>query len=325
MQQSNSNRTFLTNPFVVCLLAMVCCGLWGSAFPCIKTGYQMFRIAADDTASQILFAGYRFMLAGVFTIIIGSIFGRKFLLPQRASMGKILKLCMLQTVLQYLFFYIGLAHTTGVKASIIEAVNVFVAIFVASIFFHQEKLTTRKLIGCVIGFCGVILINLTGTGIETSMSLIGEGFIFFSTVAYAFSSVCLKHYSKAENPVVLSGYQFLLGGFIMSICGGIMGGHVRAFYGKSIAMLFYLAFISAVAYTLWGILLKYNPISKVAVYGFMNPVFGVILSAVLLPGENEELGMKSIVALILVCAGIYVVNYVSPKQKDEAKSRKGTL
>lgn len=325
MQQSNSNRTFLTNPFVVCLLAMVCCGLWGSAFPCIKTGYQMFRIAADDTASQILFAGYRFMLAGVFTIIIGSILGRKFLLPQRASMGKILKLCMLQTVLQYLFFYIGLAHTTGVKASIIEAVNVFVAIFVASIFFHQEKLTTRKLIGCVIGFCGVILINLTGTGIETSMSLIGEGFIFFSTVAYAFSSVCLKHYSKAENPVVLSGYQFLLGGFIMSICGGIMGGHVRAFYGKSIAMLFYLAFISAVAYTLWGILLKYNPISKVAVYGFMNPVFGVILSAVLLPGENEELGMKSIVALILVCAGIYVVNYVSPKQKDEAKSRKGTL
>lgn len=325
MQQSNSNRTFLTNPFVVCLLAMVCCGLWGSAFPCIKIGYQMFRIAADDTASQILFAGYRFMLAGVFTIIIGSIFGRKFLLPQRASMGKILKLCMLQTVLQYLFFYIGLAHTTGVKASIIEAVNVFVAIFVASIFFHQEKLTTRKLIGCVIGFCGVILINLTGTGIETSMSLIGEGFIFFSTVAYAFSSVCLKHYSKAENPVVLSGYQFLLGGFIMSICGGIMGGHVREFYGKSIAMLFYLAFISAVAYTLWGILLKYNPISKVAVYGFMNPVFGVILSAVLLPGENEELGMKSIVALILVCAGIYVVNYVSPKQKDEAKSRKGTL
>ena len=325
MQQSNSNRTFLTNPFVVCLLAMVCCGLWGSAFPCIKIGYQMFRIAADDTASQILFAGYRFMLAGVFTIIIGSIFGRKFLLPQRASMGKILKLCMLQTVLQYLFFYIGLAHTTGVKASIIEAVNVFVAIFVASIFFHQEKLTTRKLIGCVIGFCGVILINLTGTGIETSMSLIGEGFIFFSTVAYAFSSVCLKHYSKAENPVVLSGYQFLLGGFIMSICGGIMGGHVSGFYGKSIAMLFYLALISAVAYTLWGILLKYNPISKVAVYGFMNPVFGVILSAVLLPGENEELGMKSIVALILVCAGIYVVNYVSPKQKDEAKSRKGTL
>ena len=325
MQQSNSNRTFLTNPFVVCLLAMVCCGLWGSAFPCIKIGYQMFRIAADDTASQILFAGYRFMLAGVFTIIIGSVFGRKFLLPQRASMGKILKLCMLQTVLQYLFFYIGLAHTTGVKASIIEAVNVFVAIFVASIFFHQEKLTTRKLIGCVIGFCGVILINLTGTGIETSMSLIGEGFIFFSTVAYAFSSVCLKHYSKAENPVVLSGYQFLLGGFIMSICGGIMGGHVREFYGKSIAMLFYVAFISAVAYTLWGILLKYNPISKVAVYGFMNPVFGVILSAVLLPGENEELGMKSIVALILVCAGIYVVNYVSPKQKDEAKSRKGTL
>ena len=72
-------------------------------------------------------------------------------------------------------------------------------------------------------------------------------------------------------------------------------------------MLLYLAMVSAVAYSLWGMLLKYNPISKVAVFGFMNPVFGVILSALLLQ-EADSLGVMCIAALGLVCVGIYIVN-----------------
>ena len=96
---------------------------------------------------------------------------------------------MLQTVAQYLFFYIGLAHTTGVKSSIIEAVNVFVAILVASLLFHQEKLTAEKMIGCVIGFIGVVLVNLTKGGMDAGFSLVGEGFIFISTIAYAADAV----------------------------------------------------------------------------------------------------------------------------------------
>ena len=81
---------------------------------------------------------------------------------------------------------------------------------------------------------------------------------------------------------MLSGYQFILGGIVMAVCGFFMGGHLSGFTLPAFAMLFYLAVISAVAYSLWGLLLKYNPISKVAVFGFMNPVFGVMLSALLL-------------------------------------------
>ena len=300
-KKKNTKEEFMTKTIVVWLGALLCCGLWGSAFPCIKIGYQMFAIGAEDTASQILFAGYRFTLAGILTIIIGSVLNRGVLIPKRQAFGKILWLSMLQTVGQYLFFYIGLAHTTGVKASIIEAVNVFVAILVASLVFHQEKLTADKIAGCVIGFVGVVLVNLTGNGLDATFSFLGEGFIFLSTVAYAFSSVFLKRYSKTENPVLLSGYQFVLGGIIMSVCGFLMGGKVTGFHAASTAMLIYLALISAVAYSLWGILLKYNPISRVAVFGFM-------LSALLLNGEKQTLGIKSVIALVFVCAGIYIVN-----------------
>lgn len=97
-----------------------------------------------------------------------------------------------------------------------------------------------------------------------------------------------------------------------------MGGRVEGFTTASMAMLIYLAMVSAVAYSLWGILLKYNPVSRVTVFGFMNPVFGVILSAVLLDEGKQELGAKSMVALILVCIGIYVVNRPQREEIEES-------
>ena len=302
-----TKEVWMQKTVVVWLGALLCCALWGSAFPCIKIGYQLFKIGAKDVATQILFAGARFFLAGVLAILIGSVLNKKPLLPRKGAIGRIVWLSFLQTVLQYLFFYIGLAHTSGVKASIIEGVNVFIAILVASLIFHQEKLTARKMIGCVIGFAGVVLVNVNGSGMDAGISFFGEGFIFLSTVAYAISSVFLKRYAKEDNPVMLSGYQFVTGGIIMMLCGFGMGGTLTHVTPAGIAMLLYLALVSAVAYSLWGVLLKYNPISKVAVFGFMNPVFGVILSAILL-NEAGTIGAMCLVALVLVCVGIYIVN-----------------
>ena len=302
------DKNFLERTFVVCLLAMLCCFLWGSAFPCIKIGYQMFQISSDQTMSQILFAGVRFTLAGVLVILFGSILSRKILLPKRSSCKNILIICLFQTVIQYLFFYVGMAHTSGVKASIVEASNVFLAILVANLIFHQEKLTFSKMLGCVIGFAGVILINLTGSGLEGGMTMTGEGFILLSAAAYAVSSVLIKRFSVYENPVVISGYQFMIGGLIMIVVGLAGGGSLHPTSPASALMMLYMALISAVAYTIWGILLKYNPVSRVAVFGFMNPVFGVVLSALLLKEGSQIPFLQCAVSLVLVCLGIYIVN-----------------
>ena len=129
----------------------------------------------------------------------------------------------------------------------------------------------------------------------------------------------LKRYSKTENPVLLSGWQFVAGGLVMTIMGLLMGGKITKVTATGIAMLFYLACISAVAYSLWGILLKYNQVSRVAVFGFMNPVFGVILSAFLLGEREQASGIKSIIALILVSIGIYITAKVKEEKVEETK------
>ncbi len=293
---------------VVCILAMVCCILWGSAFPCIKIGYSLFEIPAGDTPSQILFAGIRFTAAGILAWIFGSIIARKPMLPEKTAYKKIALLSLFQTILQYLFFYVGLAHTTGVKSSIIKGADVFICILVSSLIFRLEKLTPKKIIGCIIGMAGVIIINLAGGSIDMSITLLGEGFIVFSMLAHTMSSVLIKIFSKEHNPVMLSSFQFTLGGIVMVICGLIFGGRLPTVTIEGILMLIYLALVSSVAYSLWSVLLKYNPVSRISVFGFMNPVFGVILSALLLGETEQAFSVNAIIALVLICTGIVIVN-----------------
>lgn len=305
---NDSLKHWLTRGYVVCFLAMICCFLWGSAFPCIKIGYRLFSIPADSVGSQILFAGYRFFLAGILAVLIGSLINRRFLFPKRSSWGMVIRLGLVQTVLQYLLFYIGLANTTGVKSSIIEASNVFLAILCACLITKTEKLTISKMAGCLIGFAGVVLINLNDSGFDGTLHLYGEGAILGSAISYAISSVMIKSYSRKENPVTLSGWQFILGGLILIAAGFCMGGTVKGFTPASTLLLLYLAFVSAAAYSLWGTLLKYNPVGRVSIYGFMNPVCGVLLSALLLNESSQAFGPVGLAALLLVCTGIFIVN-----------------
>ncbi len=296
-----------TKPVVVACVAILCCALWGSAFPAIKIGYQCFGIESHESATQILFAGCRFTMAGILTILIGSVLSGSFIKPKKTSWKKIIVLSCFQTSVHYTCFYIGLAHTTGVKSSILNGMNVFLAIFIAAILFRQEKLTTVKVLGSMLGFAGILLVNLSEQGLDFDFHLMGEGMIVLSSVCYGMSSALIRVYGKNENSVMLSGYQFAFGGMIMILIGWMLGGRLDTWKGQGIAILVYLAFVSAVAYTLWAILLRYNDVSKVAIYGCFNPIFGALLSAILLQETEQAFGLKEVVALCLVSIGIWIV------------------
>lgn len=304
----NKLKQNIKNPALVGLIACFCCLLWGSAFPIIKMGYRLLSVDSSDYMSQILFAGVRFFLAGVFTIIIGSIMTKSLVKVRKQGLYKIPVLALFQTILQYLFFYIGLANTTGTKSSILDSTSTFFSVLIASVILKQEKLTVKKIAGCLLGFGGVVIVNLSGGGLDTSMSFTGEGFIVISALSYAISSVLIKLYARDDNPVALSGYQFTLGGIVMITVGFIGGGRLCFNSVTSVVLILYLSLLSAVAYTLWGILLKYNPVSRVTVFGFMTPVFGCILSAVLLNESIGNNGIRIFFALILVSLGIIMVN-----------------
>lgn len=316
MKNQNSvkaNTSVLTKNLAVCGIALICTFLWGSAFPCIKVGYQLFAIESGDTASQMLFAGYRFTLAGLLTLVIGWVSNKKFPVPKKHIRKNVLILGLFQTTLQYLFFYIGLSHTEGSKGSIIAASNYFIAIILAHFWFTgkrgysgEDRMNMRKTVGCLLGLAGITLVNLTSEGFGGGFSLAGEGCLLACALASAVASVYVKTFAGEDNTFAITGWQFVFGGVILGAVGFLMGGNVHGFTLKSSGLLLYMAVISSVAFSLWTMLLKYNPVGKVSIYGFTNPIFGVLLSGLVL-GE-DAFTLKNFAALLCVCAGILTVN-----------------
>lgn len=294
----------LQNKGVVLALATLCCLLWGSAYPAVKIGYELFGITT--TGAQVLFAGYRFTLAGILTWIITSLYVKKIALPQREEWGRMISLGLVQTTLQYIFFYIGLANTTGVKASIINATSTFFAILFAHLILKNEKMTRAKIIGCILGMVGVIIIQLKGGRIDSSFSLLGDGFLFLVCIASALGAVMTRIYTQKSDSMILTAYQLMIGGVVLVMIGLLMGGSITQVTVPGLLLLGYLAALSAAAFTIWTILLKHNPVGVVAIYGFMIPVFGVILSGLFL-GE-AFLSLRILVSLACVSVGIWLVN-----------------
>ena len=171
------------------------------------------------------------------------------------------------------------------------------------------------MLGCMLGFAGVVLVNLSSAGnLSLDMSFLGEGFIMVSTISFSLSAALTKAYSKTENPVMLCGWQFILGGAVMIGVGFMLGGRLVYPGPTGIGLILYLAMVSAVAFSLNSTLMKYNPVSRVSVFNFLNPIFGVILSMLMLKESTQAFGLKGIVALLLVCLGVFTVNYNKDKK-----------
>jgi drug/metabolite transporter (DMT)-like permease len=304
------NKKTYTNRKFVALTATLCCLLWGSAYPSIKNGYKLFDIATLDVPSKIVFAGYRFIIAGIIVLIIARVYGQKIFSLSRKNLSNLFVLGAFQTTLQYIFFYIGLANTSGVKGSIMNSIGTFFSVLLAHYIYKNDKLSRRKIIGCVIGFIGVMIVNFSTDLLKFSFNFHGEGFVIIAAFIFSASAIYGKRLTNSMDVMIITGGNLFIGGVILTLIGLFLGGRVYHFTLTSSLLLLYMAGLSSAAFSLWTLLLKYNKVGLVSVYNFLIPVFGAILSSIFL-GESI-LELKNIGALLLVCLGIWLVN----KEKD---------
>ncbi|WP_119154091.1 DMT family transporter [Caldimonas tepidiphila] len=287
---------------VVFLVATLCCLLWGSAYPAIKNGYALFGIEAADLPSKLVFAGYRFVLAGALLLAFAAATGKVVLRLTRGQFGQLTMLGLAQTTLQYVFFYVGLAYTTGVKGSIMNATGTFFSVLLAHFLYRNDRLSMNKLLGCTVGFAGVMVVNF-GPGLASfDFTLLGEGFVVIAAFVLSAASIYGKRVSQGMDPFVMTGWQLAIGGAALLLAGYATGGELTGFTPASSALLFYLGVLSSAAFALWSALLKYNRVSMVTAFNFLVPVFGALLSALFL--QESILEWKNAIALLLVCWGI---------------------
>ncbi|OAA83997.1 DMT family transporter [Clostridium ljungdahlii] len=300
------NKSFFTNKKVVILLASFCCILWGSAYPGVKSGYALFKIGSKDIFSELSFAGYRFILAGLMVLIAALFSSKNIFSITKKNVKQIILLGLTQTTLEYIFFYIGLANTTGSKGSIMNSTGTFFSVVLAHFLYKNDRINTKKALGCILGFIGVLIVNFSSELLSFSFKFTGEGFIILSAFVFSASSIYGKQICKNIDSVLVTGYQLLIGGLALLALGIFNKGYVTNFTIGSTAILLYLAILSAAAFSIWTVLLKYNKVGFISMFNFVIPVAGTILSSIFL-GENI-FNLENIAALVLVCIGIFIVN-----------------
>lgn len=285
-------------------LAILCTLLWGTAFPFIKVGYAEFGIESGDIGSKLLFAGARFTIAGVMVLLIFLAKNRRLPEISKKDIFPIALLGTVQTFGQYIFTYIGIGFTSGANTSIITACATFFTVLFAPLFFKSDRLNACKIIGCVLGFCGVLCVN-SGGKISTD-TLFGDFMILMSTLSAAAGNFISKGIVRDREPISVTGFQLLTGGVLLMLAGVCMGGGLDFSSVRAVLVLLWLVFVSAAAFAIWTALLKHHHASRICVFNLLVPVFGTLLSGIML-GESV-FGIETIVSVVLICSGIFISN-----------------
>jgi len=301
------------------LPAAFCCFLWATAIPTLKISYKLLEIPTDDIFNRFVLAGIRFLLAG---LIIGLylLFKEKKITILKGSQWKtVIIFGLLNTTLQYMFFYTGIGNTGAIKSVLIDTSKPLLVVILAHLLTHNDKINVNKIVGLLIGFAGILLANIEGAvggGLNLDVSFIGEGSLIISSVAYALAVIYGKKAMQSISSVVLNMYQMVIGSIMLLIVGLIgAGGFNLVFNVQSILLLIYSAFLSAIAFVVWyGLIHKYNA-SSVAIYIFLVPIFGAIISSTIFP--EEHLSIFVVMSIILMVISITLVNK-NPRLKGEA-------
>ncbi len=310
MEACKTNTSIFQHPVWAAVLAFTAAFLWGWAYPLIKLGFDEFGITTEMTGSKMLFAGIRFFISGIIILSIARFTHRSFGLKDAAKdkiLGSglfLLAFTLLNTTLHYACFYIGLSHSEGSRAAILNSLSVFVTVLLACLFFKSDKLTLRKVLGCAFGFTGILALNLNGVE-GGSFTLLGDGLIILNALCGACAGLMTRGVAKRVDVFVGTGYSLSIGGALLLIPGLLMGGTLPCVTVIGIMYLLLLIGISTIAFALYNKLLTCNPVGKIAIWNSLIPVVGAVTSCLCL---HENFLWNYVVAAVLTTAGIYVIN-----------------
>lgn len=301
---NDAKISIFQRPAWVVTFALTAAIAWGWAYPLIKLGFGEFGITGEMTASKMLFAGIRFAISGLIVLAIARGKGKSFGVVRPRNWWYLLLFALLNTTFHYAFFYIGLSHSEGARAAILNSMGVFLVVLLACLFFKSDRLTAQKILGCVVGFAGILILNVGG-GQSGQLTWMGDGMIILNALCSAFASLMTRGLRTRVDVFVGTGYSLSVGGALLIIPGLMLGGTLPRVTAVGLVILGLLIAISTLGFTLYNKLLSCNPVGKVAIFNSLIPVVGAVTSCLCL---DESFYWKYLWAAVLATAGIYIIN-----------------
>ena len=252
-------------------------------------------------------------MLGSFLVLLGSV-----LLQNRVPRfprGKVAAECcalgLWQTTLQYAFYYMAVALLTGAFGGILNSTQSFLGVIFAHFLYGKaDRMTPAKTLGCIVGFAGVLIGTLGNHGGGSGFGIFA---MLLATVVFTLSGPWNKSVTRKADSFAVCFLNLFVGGAALFLLGTALGGRLHLQSALALVVMLYLGFICGAGYLLWALLMKNNPVSRISIFGFVNPVVNVLLSAVL---NGEALWRwQYLGALVFVCIGIWLVNK-APARKE---------
>ena len=267
--------------------------IWGSTYLAIKFAVQ--------TIPPFWMAGARFLLAGSILYVFMRLRGtppplRKHWLAA-AGVGALLLMGGNGSLV-----WAEQRVPSGLAAILLAMIPLWM-VLLDSFRKSGPKLTLRVAGGLVVGLAGAgILVGPARLWGSSRVDLLGTTVLMFSAFCWAVGSLYSRGAKLPPSPFLAAAMEMLAGGAMLVVLGLLVEGgqlHWRAISMRSAAGLFYLvAFGSLLGFTAYIWLLRMVSTSRVATYGYVNPVVAVFL--------GWALGGESISARELLAAGIVV-------------------
>lgn len=281
---------------------MLCAVLWGSAFPGIKFVYARWE-AADTFWVRLVFAGVRFTVAG---LLLLPFVRRPRLAFPAGKWRSLAAIALTQTFGQYLFFYSGLAVSSGVLASLLVSTGSLWWVLLAPVMVGSARPGLRHWLLLGLAAAGItIAVYKPGAGAGDPVA--GAVLFLSASLCGALAVLLFRRLDAAIDPVKATAFA-LFGGGVLLIVAGAPGwsGFVKLVDVPVALMTLYLAAVSATAFCLWNRLAQLFPVNLLAGYRFLIPFSGVLLSALLIPGES--IGPGTCIGGILIIGAILLLN-----------------
>lgn len=294
-------RKLFANPSLTTPLALAVMFFWGSLYPCIKLGYGVFEIDASTPGGLLLFAGVRFALCGLILLPVARAMEGKPPRPDVKTVADVLSIGLTGYVLHYTCSYIGLSMIASAKAAILKQLGSLLIICFAFLFRKEDRFTARKLASGLLGFAGVLIVNLDGMQLNFSA---GDALLIAASLGSALSMIFSKQAYDRLAPLTVTAWAQLFGGAILTIAGLAMGGRMHLGSFASAGVLGYICLASCLGYGMWNLLLKSGNLTRLNEIKFAEPMFSALCSALLL-GEHI-LRIEYLAAFIVIAAGIWV-------------------
>jgi drug/metabolite transporter (DMT)-like permease len=284
------------------LVWLLLCGIWGSTWLFIKLGL------AD--LPPLTFAGIRFVIACAIIVLV--IRARRISLPnQRRDWILLAVTGVLSFSLNYGLIFWAEQYISSGLAALLQATTPAFGLVIAHLHLPSERLTWAKIIGVILGICGVAVVFSNQLSIAGGLALAGSVAVVASSVFVAYSNVLIKAHGRNLEPAILAAGQMFFGLIPLLLIGIPLEGNPLHYRWTAMAVvsLFYLAIVgSVIAFLLYYWLMHNMDVTKTMMISLVTPVVAVLLGMVVL---REKLDWRTVAGGAMIMSGIALARRIS--------------